>query len=119
MTPLRLLALLAGALMLLLGVGYALNLPPATGTWPWADGPLSYLFVGSILAAIAAALLWVGLSGEWATLQAGSLTSLVISAGMAIYLALLQLSGRDGLLGHIVYFAVVAVVSVAAHLWSR
>ena len=51
--------------------------------------PLSYVFIGSILAAIAIPLLWIALSGELAAMQAGAIDLAVMYAGMFVYVATL------------------------------
>src|SRR4051794_39163235 len=75
-----------GALLMAVAVGFGLNMGWATGLWPWADGKLSYLFVGSILAAVSVAFIWLGLVGEWGALAAGAVQAVVMTAGMAVYM---------------------------------
>lgn len=82
----RLLLILAGIANFILAAGYFFQLPWALNTWPWPDGRLSYLFVASILAAIGAALIWIGLSGEREPLAAGALNLLVMTGGIAAFL---------------------------------
>ena len=81
-------ALLAGGLLLLLvTAGFYFRWPWATGTWPWPDSRLSYIFLASIFAAIAAPLLWLGLTGEFAAAAPGALNLTVTYAGSTAYLA--------------------------------
>lgn len=77
----RILLVAAGIANLVLAVGYSFQMPWTVNTWPWPDGRLSYLFVGSILAAIAAVTLWIGVSGEWEPLAAGALNLIVMMGG--------------------------------------
>lgn len=49
---------------LVLTTGYALQQPWATRTWPWDVGPLSYIFMASMLAAIGVAAAWIAYSGR-------------------------------------------------------
>jgi len=44
--------------------GFLVQAPWATGLWPWPAKPLSYIFIASILAAIAVPVLWIALTGE-------------------------------------------------------
>jgi hypothetical protein len=45
--------------MLIFGIGYAFRLPFATSFWPFSyTGVMSYIFIGSLAAAAAAAILW-------------------------------------------------------------
>lgn len=60
----------------------------ATRIWPWPDDRLTYVYLASLAAAIAAPFLWVAWSGELATLAPVALVSLVVNAGVAIYLAI-------------------------------
>src|SRR4051794_41631132 len=71
-----------GALLMAVAVGFGLNMGWATGLWPWADGKLSYLFVGSILAAVSVAFIWLGLVGEWGALAAGAVQAGGMKAGV-------------------------------------
>jgi hypothetical protein len=75
-----------GVVLLALGLGYAFQMSWATATWPWPDGRLSYIFVGSILAAMAVAFLWVGATDEQGALAAGATIGLVTCTGMAVLL---------------------------------
>ncbi|PZS02920.1 MAG: hypothetical protein DLM69_03445 [Candidatus Chloroheliales bacterium] len=120
LTPLRYIMVLTGIVALTLGIGFAFNLPWATALWPWPDGPLSFLFVGSILAAISIAFIWIGFTAEWGATAAGALTVLVMTAGQAAFLFLLAgQPNRQGLLPFAVWFALVALASVGAFVWSR
>jgi len=119
MNVLRYTVLIGGTLILALGLGFAFQLPPATATWPWPDGRLSYLFLGSILAAVSAAMLWVDWTGSWGALPAGSLNVLVISLLAGGYFAYLLADGRAELLTFVVVSLLAALASAGAFLWSR
>jgi predicted membrane channel-forming protein YqfA (hemolysin III family) len=115
---LHVLAVATGLAVLGLGVGYALNEPWATATWPWPDGGLSHLFVGSILTAFAVAFVWIGALGEWGALSAGAITVLVMCAGFAAYLFTLE-GTRSDVLASAVWFAALAGISGLAFFWAR
>jgi hypothetical protein len=116
---LRYIFIATGALVLAFAVGYALQMPWATGTWPWPDGRLSYIFVGSILAAIAAGLLSVGLSETWGTAAAGAINLAVMSGGMSIFLLLVAVRENGWhLWAYAVWCAVFALLSVGVLSWS-
>jgi hypothetical protein len=87
--------------------------------WPWPDGKFSYLFVGSILAAASVAFVWIGITGEWAAMAAGALTTLAMTVGMSIYLFQLAGQGRQELVPYAAGAAVSALLSLGAFLWSR
>jgi hypothetical protein len=119
---LRYVSVAIGVLVLALGLGFSFNVSWATDLWPWPDGKFSYLFVGSVLAAMAAALIWIGMTAEWGALAAGTITVLVTTAGMSAYL--FQLSREPGRQGeglglNAAGLAVVALLSIAFFVWSR
>src|SRR3954469_9793731 len=87
---LRYVSVISGVLILVLAVGFGLAMPWATSAWPWPDGKFSYLFVGSVLAAMGVAAIWIGATAEWGALAAGSLTALIITGGMSAYLFLIS-----------------------------
>ena len=76
---------IGGLFILLFAFGFIFQLDFATRIWPWPDGRLSYLFIGSILAAVSAAALWIGWTGELGALPAGSLNVFVIALGCVFY----------------------------------
>ena len=85
MKILRYLTLIGGLVMLLIAIGFVFQSPIAIRLWPWPDGRYSYLFIGSILAAASAAMLWVGWTGELGVLPAGSLNILIIAVMTSVY----------------------------------
>lgn len=84
-----------GSLSLVLVASFCLKLPWVLSLWPWADSPLPYDFLGAVVAAIAASLLWVGLSGEFGTLVGGAVHLIVFYTGLAVSLLLLSLQKGD------------------------
>lgn len=104
----------------MLTLGFAQPASWATELWPWPDTALSFLFIASILAAIALPALWIGVSGELAAIQAGAL-ELTLTYG-AIFVYLLTLAGDPGqpALGwYLLAFGAACLSSVAAFVWSR
>ncbi len=73
---LRITSLAVGILLLVFTIGFVFQLPWAIRLWSWPDSRLSYLFVGSILAAVTVAIVWIGWIGEWGALPAGALNVL-------------------------------------------
>jgi hypothetical protein len=111
---------LFGLLNLALAGGLFLQTGWAIQAWPWPDGRLSYIFVASIFAAIAAALLWIAVTGELRPLAAGALNLMVTLGGMTVYLLSLALQGgRPEVLGYAVATGAGFLVSVVAFLWAR
>lgn len=84
-----------GSLSLVLVASFYLKLPWILSLWPWANSSLPYNFLGAIVAAIAASLLWIGLSGEFGTLVGGAANLIVFYTGLSISLLLLFLQKGD------------------------
>ena len=119
MNYLRITLMAGGVLVLAMGLGFAFQVPAATITWPWPDGRLSHLFIGSILAAVSAAMFWIGWTGEWGALPAGTLNVLVIAATTAVYFFYLSANGRPELRLHGIAGILSAIVSAVTFLWSQ
>lgn len=111
---------IGGVIFLLLTAGFFFQLPAATAFWPWPDGRLSYIFISSIMAAIAAPLIWIGLSGEFAAARGGALNLTIASAGTAIYLfSLYARSGDERMLITAIASGIAAPLIAGIFLWSR
>jgi hypothetical protein len=109
-----------GIVVLVLAAGYYFQSPWAIWAWPWPDGRLTYIFLASILAAIAAAIIWIGISREWGHLAAGSLNLLVTMSGITAFLVLH--AGRTGqaqLLGYAAAAGVTVVLNMLILNWAR
>ena len=120
MKAMRYAIFLSGLLFLALAIGFIFRLPLATALWPWPDGRLSHLFVGSIMAAVSAAALWIAWSGELGAMPAGLLNVFVIALGSSLYFFRLVVQGdRPNLMAYGLGALLGAVVSGAGFLWSR
>jgi hypothetical protein len=116
----RLALIVSGAATLILALGFFLRLPWATALWPWPDGRLSFVFVASIAAAVAAPVIWIGATGELGAATAGALNLAVTLGGAAG--SLVVLSARQGatrLLAYALAYGLVALAAVAIMRWSR
>jgi hypothetical protein len=95
--------------------------PWATGIWLWPDAPrLSNIFIASIVAAIAAPILWIGASGEIGASRAGALNLVVAFTGLSIYL--FQLSAAQGDVRtsfYAAFFAVGIAGNLGVYLYAR
>src|SRR3990172_4255608 len=98
MKMIRYATVFGGLVILALAIGFIFQLPFAINLWPWQDGRYSYLFIGSILAAVSAAAFWIGWTGEFGALPAGSLNIFVIAVTTAIYFFQLARDGRPELI---------------------
>ncbi|MCD6016490.1 MAG: hypothetical protein K0R88_2574 [Solirubrobacterales bacterium] len=104
---LRLGLIIAGLASLVLAVGFIQQAPWAIDLWPWETSPLSYIFIASILAAIALPVLWIGISGELAAMQAGAIDLAITYGGAFAYLlTLLGDAGQPELWPYVVVFGV-------------
>ena len=120
MKILRYLTLIGGLVMLLIAIGFVFQNPIAIKLWPWSDGRYSYLFIGSILAAAGAAMLWVGWTGELGVLPAGSLNILVIAAMTSVYFFQLAFQeDRPALIPFGIASLLTAIASGTSFLMSR
>ncbi len=82
----QLILIVGGLGMFVLAWGFLNQATWATYWWPMPDGPLSYTFIASMQAAIAAAMLWIGITQAFHMLMAGALNLFVMLSGTAIYL---------------------------------
>jgi hypothetical protein len=81
---------------------------------------LPYIFLGSITAATAVSLLWIGFSGELGTAVGGAINLIVFYAGLAISLFLLfQQSDDQRLLTGALLCVAGVLISVGIFLWFR
>jgi len=119
MKMIRYATVLGGLVILVLALGFIFQIRFTINLWPWPDGRYSYLFIGSILAAVSAAAFWIGWTGEFGALPAGSLNIFVIAVTTAIYFFQLARDGRPELIPLGITGLSSAVVSGAAFLWSR
>ncbi len=111
---------LAGIGALVLALGFFQSAHWATDLWPWSDTPLSFIFIASILAAIALPALWIGVSGEPAAIQAGALELSITYGSTFVYLFTLSGDpGQPSLRWYLIAFGAAAASSLAVFLWSR
>ena len=119
MKVIRTLLLLGGLVVLMLAFGFIFRVALVLSLWPWEDGRYSYLFIGSILAAVSVAMLWIGWTGELGVLPAGSLNVLVIGFTSSIYFFNLTSQGRSDMLIFGLIAMLLASASSITFFWSR
>jgi hypothetical protein len=114
-------ALIPAALILFVLVsGFLARVGWATGLWPWPAKPLSFVFIASILAAIAIPVLWIALVGEAAAIRAGALDLTVMYGGMFVYVLTLTGHPREPRLWpYALAFGLAAAGSAGAFLLAR
>jgi len=119
MKTIRILILIGGLVILTLAFGFTFRIPLALNLWPWQDGRYSHLFIGSILAAVSAAALWIGWTGELGALPAGSLNVFVIALTTSVYFFSLAGQRRAEMLVFGLISMLMAFISYATFFWSR
>jgi hypothetical protein len=120
MRLLRYTTLTGGLLILIAAFGFIFQLPFEMSLWPWEDGRYSYLFIGSILAAVSAAAFWIGWSGEFGALPAGSLNIFVIGLTTSIYFFKLTLGdSRSDMIPYAIIGLFIGIAGMISFLWSR
>ncbi len=112
--------LTAGVLSLILTIGFFWQLPWATALWPWPDSRLSYIFLASILASVAASILWAALSEEYGALVGGAInlafSNVVMAAtGFSVYAS----TGSTGALMMGIVGLLLMGVSVVLYMLTR
>jgi hypothetical protein len=100
----------------LLGAAYLTTQPPGLiDAWPWELTRLSVLFLAAMLAAVGAAAVWIGVSGDGGALPAGFANLTVTGAGVAGWLAFTH-PDRRGLAAVIAVLAALnLVLTVVTH----
>jgi hypothetical protein len=107
-------------LTLVLAVGFYQQAEWATRFWPWEDGRMSYIFVSSILAAIAAPILWIALTGEFRASEPGAIDLAISGTGAGIYLTWLAIDGRGTAVTVAAgVFLAIALVQAGVFRWCR
>jgi len=84
--------------LLIIGYGFWQKAVWALALWPWPDGPLSYLFISSMLLAEGATMAWVFTTMELNAVRGGSLGFGAMNAGISAYTAYLYGQHHQALL---------------------
>lgn len=115
----RALFVVGGILFLAITAGFFWQMGWATALWPWPDGRLSYIFISSIAAAIAAPMVWIGLTREFGAARGGAVNLAITAAGTAVYFFILYGRQEDAqLLISALAAAFFLLVNVAIFFWS-
>jgi hypothetical protein len=101
------LVIAGGIGLLVVALGFFLQLSVVTQIWPWEVSRLSALFLSSILVAIAVPSIWVALTGEYAPMLGGAINLGLMFAGLAAFF--FQLYAVDRSRTSILLFGVLAV----------
>lgn len=115
-----------GVALAVVAVALYFRWPIVADIWPWQGyyaqlTPLSYFFLSSIAAAIAAPVLWIAVTGKLHTASAGAMDLVVSFTGIAIFMAqgyLADPTNNRLLVSALVLAASVALI-VATYLVGR
>jgi hypothetical protein len=99
---------------LLLAAGFFLQSTWATNLWPLPASRLSNIFVSSILAAEAAPVIWIGLTGELGAIPGGAINLAVTYSAIAVFA--LRVSTRGSADGTMVRFGIASAVLASVSL---
>lgn len=120
MTPLRIGFVIAGLASIVLAIAFVDEASWALDLWPWEASRLSYIFIASILVAIASPVLWIAVTGELAAMQAGAIDLAVTYGAATIYLVTLAGdAGQPSLGPYIAVFGIGFVAMVITFMRSR
>lgn len=81
----RVVLVLAGVGALVVAAGFLAGWPALLRIWPYLGYGLTPVFLASILAAVGAPVIWIGLSGEFAAIRGGAANLLLTAGGIAAY----------------------------------
>lgn len=113
----RILLLVAGALGLVLTIGFYWQLPWATHLWPWPDSHLSYVWLASICAAVAAPIIWIAFTDEPGAAVGGSINLLVTASGITLFLLLFYRFGSEPAILSLTIFFAASIPFLAGITW--
>jgi hypothetical protein len=120
MVAIRIGLVAVGIAALVAALGFLEQVAWAVDLWPWPDSRLSFVFLASILAAIALPILWIAVTGEFAAIRGGAANLALVYGGVAIYLlAISGDSGQPDLAPYIVAFGLSCAAMLATLAWSR
>lgn len=106
--------------LIALMLGFGMRQPWATRLWVWDDARMSFIFLASIAAAVAAPALWVAVSGEFAAWAGVAINGVLVGTLMSVYLLSRVVHGvpPDALPTALV-FLVLTPAALMALRWSR
>ena len=111
--------LVAAALYFAAAIAFFFGFAPVTSTWPWPEPAMSYIFLASIVMAVVAPLVWIGITAEFAALAPLSLNVLVVHGGAFVFLATRIASGERHLAVATVIVLLQAIAALLLLRWSR
>jgi hypothetical protein len=102
-----------------MATGFFLEAPWATGIWPVPSSRLSNIFVSSILASIAAPVLWIGLADEPRAMAGGAMDLALSSAAILVAAYVFYRNGGPpALLPFAAFAAILLALNTGLSLYS-
>lgn len=112
--------MLAGLLLLAPAAGFVSERPWALALWPWPERELTYIFLGSVVAAMAAAFVRVGYAAEWGGLAGGALNLFVAATGAAYFLFQVPvLRNQPNVRPHAWTALAIALIAAVVFAWAQ
>lgn len=112
--------LATGVVMLILTVGFFWQMPWAVSLWPWPESRLSYIFLASLTASIAASSIWTALSGEFGALRGQAVNTAITGGGAAVAAFIIYTSDNSpGTLALAIVSSALFVLGVGTFLLMR
>lgn len=90
-----------------------------TSLWPWPEAGMSFVFLASIMAAIAAPSIWIGLTGELAVFAGVGINTMFVNLCLGAYLLWRRFHWNDNVAGAVTFSVVGFALGAAFFLWSR
>lgn len=106
-----------GSALSILAYGLAWQKSWATALWPWDDQRMTYIFLASILMAVAVPMIWVGWRRDPAAFEPLALEMSLVSLGIAAYFAWRWFRHDREELGRLIVAA--ALTAVASLVFAR
>ena len=107
--PIRLILGAIAAAAILLGIGYLLDVPAATDTWPYEVTRITYVFLAAVTIAFAVPVAWVAWTGDLAAL-AGIGVTVAVAYGLFSVVVLTLVGGDSRLVFNLVLGVAVAAI---------
>jgi hypothetical protein len=106
------------AAAILLGLGYLLNVPAATATWPFPVTRITYVFLAAVTIAFAVPVAWVAWTGDIAAITGVGLT-VAVAYGLFSLVVITLIGANAALAVNLVLGAAVAVLGAVGFLIGR
>ena len=115
----RIFCLVNGAFWALLAVALYAQASWVTALWPWPEAGMSFVFLSSIMAAIAAPSIWIGITGDLAVFAGVGINTMAVNLAVGAYLLWRVSRAGEALIGGLGFAVVGFLLGGGFFLWSR